>query len=398
MKLSEFVRTSSTLKHIKFQGKCRLAPDLVSMLFDTNQTYVSKVDSIELTPSGLHAAYLKHILEFMKSSSTNLHLNISNHTGGACLSYLLIEQLKSGLRISTLNILGRGVGDDVLRWLLSTRGARHLVSLNLAHNRITIEGLRLLIQLLNREGVCMKKVEFKFNCVTLTDAGTMLVESLSNSSSLRYIGLENSRSSYRFSHPGDLIALKRDFMQKICDMSSFDALYGSNHNLYSFGTNFKHFINCNPSAWERQVLAINERDATDGEKIKNKLRATYFRGEFDTQKFALMDVKLMPFALELVTISDKYRRKNEYTGDWDHIMTSTNFDGIYRLIRNCHIPEMFKFPRPEDTIDQLQIENVESLKCDNASLEERIAQLEQENEKLRSQSPNLPNKRPKMNM
>ena len=442
LKLSQFVRTSRRLKCIKVKGGCILTPAIVSMLFDVKQKYASTIDSIELTAINCTEAKLEPIIQFMKSRSITLHLDLTKYSCSTKSSQdniidIVINKLSgTPLRITSLNIMGRRIGDGGLRELmsarhakyienlnlagngitteglkscLSTKNAKYLVNLNLAQNNITMEGYKSLINFLNQDGVRMKKVELKDNRIILTQSpwdtrprqrhqlyvlGSMLVESLLNTSSLGYIGLNWFESQ----HIGreDLLDLKRVLLQKICDMSSMDAICESNHNLHGFGSQFSNAIEEGRyfDARERHLLSINSRDATIGEKIRNKLRAVYFQGDFDTQQFARMDVKLMPYILELATIWDKYRRRNTDTGGWDHVVSIGKIDSIYRLVRNCHIPEMFNFPKPEITVEHHKREN-STLKVNVASLEEKIAVLVAENEKLRARSSNSPNKRSK---
>lgn len=66
---------------------------------------------------------------------------------------------------------------------------------------------------------------------------------------------------------------------------------------------------------------------------------------------------------------------------------SDNLDGVYRLVRNCHIPEMFSFPSPEARMSALEAEN-KSLTENNERLMKEVAEL-------RSQLASLPNKRAK---
>ena len=49
----------------------------------------------------------------------------------------------------------------------------------------------------------------------------------------------------------------------------------------------------------------------------------------------------MPYVLELVT---KHELTLEWTSNNPVGVEGENLDGIYRIVRNCHLPELFSFP------------------------------------------------------
>ena len=106
----------------------------------------------------------------------------------------------------------------------------------------------------------------------------------------------------------------------------------------------------------------------------------------------------MPRILEFVTKREAVVRdcddcgNSTYDEDGSAVMhyeerPSDNLDGVYHLVRNCHIPEMFSFPSPEARMS--------SLEAENKSLTENNERLMKEVAELRSQLASLPNKRAK---
>ena len=69
--------------------------------------------------------------------------------------------------------------------------------------------------------------------------------------------------------------------------------------------------------------------------------------EFGTQPNVDMDIELIADVLELVTMSEKriVEEKNGRSEKGAYASARNGHLGcIYRLIRNCHLPELFRFP------------------------------------------------------
>mmetsp|Transcript_1479 Transcript_1479/g.2673 ORF Transcript_1479/g.2673 Transcript_1479/m.2673 type:complete len:241 (-) Transcript_1479:79-801(-) len=178
----------------------------------------------------------------------------------------------------------------------------------------------------------------------------------------------------------------------VYDASSFDALCHSNHKLQHVGVT----ENNDPKPTElgrimmarspilRKALEINAREtATDHEKIRSKLRAVYFQGQFDFTSFTDIDIGLIPNVLEFVTMSEVYIGRIYVKA------CEGNLDGIYRLIRNYgNLPSLFSFTSPQTEIQQL--------KSEMSSMKMEMEHLRLENEQLRSNSSRLQNDRSKV--
>ena len=145
-------------------------------------------------------------------------------------------------------------------------------------------------------------------------------------------------------------------------------------------------------------MEINERqNCSVIERCRSKLRAFYFQGEFDIQPFIDMDIELMPNILELVTMSEECLvqekkgrlRKGAYVS-----ARNGHLGSIYRIVRNCHIPELISFPSLEDQVQQLKDENA-GLKEKMKKLEQDILSLKLQNKRLTISRGASPNKRTK---
>ena len=101
----------------------------------------------------------------------------------------------------------------------------------------------------------------------------------------------------------------------------------------------------------------------------------------------------MPYILELITMTEWCSKPR--------LVPSDNLNGIYWLLRNCRVSELFSFPSTEsllkqkdEKILQLEVANV-NLKAENECIKQKLDKLTRENEELRRAASVLPNKRAK---
>ena len=95
--------------------------------------------------------------------------------------------------------------------------------------------------------------------------------------------------------------------------------------------------------------------------------------EFGTQPNVDMDIELIANVLELVTMSEE-RIVEEKNGSLEKAYASarnSHLGCMHRLIRNCHLPELFNFSSRQS--------QMQHLKERNAGPEQRVKQLMLEN-------------------
>ena len=99
--------------------------------------------------------------------------------------------------------------------------------------------------------------------------------------------------------------------------------------------------------------------------------------------FIGMDARLVPHVLELVTKTKLRAGKEKHepgSGTFDDV-PSENLDGIYRLLRNCHLPDLFSFSSPESILRQRDAK-IRQLEAEHAKLKRDNASLKQNNKEL----------------
>lgn len=348
------------------------------MFFDVNQHYCplespTTRHSIpgELPTDVLYPKQFEVIIPFLRSRPP-CKLSL----GSGCAS-LLIHALDQGVRIGSLKICGSRVVDEDMERFLSAENSKYLLELSLPiHSiRISRSGRDAFATFLRRSSTTIQKLDFGKGGLDVEGAQTLL-RSIPPSSTLRRIEFgrlyqRGDKESY-----DTVVQILRDL---ICDQSSFAALCGSNHRLEHIGRDQARVTN---SSALREALQINGRQGCSAnQKCRSKLRAFYFQGEFDTRPFVDMDVALMPNVLELVTMSEEClgdEKKGRAKRGTYVTARNGHLDGIYRLVRTCHLPELFQFPSQQDEIARLRARNA-ALKTTIGSLTQKIEWL---NEKM----------------
>ena len=291
------------------------------------------------------------------------------------------------VRIDGLSLNDNFIDDDGVASLLSAQNARYLTELRLDDNDgIGVTGYNSISQFLKRDDT--ELVTLAVSTVDV-DIAKMLVDSVSNKSKLSCLDIRlHNRSTAR--------AVVPDIQSLVCNTTNFESLCASNHRLHNFGLAL-HLGLAGSYTNLKKALEINARHHLSiGKRLRSKLRAFYFKGEFDVQPFAKMDVQLMPHVLELVTKIEGYfpgkdndddDESNDENEEILYEACTKKIDDIYRLVRNCHVPELFSFPSPESRVRDLEAE-IAALKVTNGQLASEI-------EVLRKGSSSLPNKRTK---
>ena len=140
----------------------------------------------------------------------------------------------------------------------------------------------------------------------------------------------------------------------VCNTDSFEDLCESNHQLIWVGGHTYDMLKSDPML--KKAIVINNQSAHGASitsRIRSKLRAFYFQGQFDVQLFIDIGVVFMPFILELVTrtervcIMDDNNGGDEFSevaGGKCKTVAKGDLGSVYHLIRNCHLPGLLCFP------------------------------------------------------
>lgn len=375
----QFIRNSTSLKRIEFHqidigSDDRTTYNYLSAIFRTSEYNIvcPTLNAIEIALPRKELLRRRHfgiIIDFMKIHPNTLwYLDLSYTTlGDGCID-LVVDAMNSGLRIGTLKMRGEFVGDDEIERLLSSDNAKYILELDVNSNKMTRIGFGLLSSFLGQDSTNIEKVDARSQVTSDIEYSRLLLEAISanKKSSVKSICL---RKLFNEDSPDDLKPIVAMLKNMICKPPDIKSLCKSNHQLYNIGYSTP-FLKTH-SQVIRMALEINERQVSVNQKHRMKIRAFYFtQADFDIKPFLDMDVELMPSVLELVTMS-KECITNEQEGRLkrDNYVSARNghLGGIYRLIRNCHVQELFSFPSQQAIMEQQETRISE--------LEKRVEQL-----------------------
>lgn len=348
------------------------------MFFDVNEHYcpLESPTARHHIPFGgfpadvLYRKQFEVIVPFLRSRPAPCKLSLES----GCVP-ALIHALDTGVCIGSLRICGSRIRDGDLEKLLSTKNARCLLELELNSINVSPRGCEAFAAFLRKESTTLQSLDFGRSPLGV-GCSQMLLRAIPPRSTLRHIELGRL---YQSGDEDSFASAVQTLTELICNRSTFDALCGSNHQLEHIGRDRARMMRCHIL---REALEINGRQGcSPNQRCRSKLRAFYFHGEFDIQPFLRMDVALMPHVLELVTMSEEcIVDKKDGRAEKGTYVTARNghLDGIYRLVRNCHLPELFSFPSQEEEIERLREQNA-ALETTIGSLKQNIEWL---NEKL----------------
>ena len=383
------VRRCTSLKKVDIFGRNRRVPAIspegpISLLLDSDQHYNCSLEHIGLFKARLTPRLVEIIIRFVEAGSRQWSLDFNSSAFDPGSLRVLIDALNdSTIRIVKLSLMhcpSLSEADAKLLLSAASRVTRLGVSVNSSSGR-TIE---VISQFLRKNDTVIKHLSLTRPRSMLSmnnEFVGMLVDSIQSNPTLQELHLYNiARPTF----------LNQKLRHILCDTSSVKTVCQSNHSLCKVtSTHWRHTLK------PEVALNINSAETFSvNAKCRSKLRAFYFRGEFNTSAFADIDVKLMPNVLEFVTVQtisraeiielgpkDGYEALDSSGSKMERLYQSvpgskcnSSLNGIYRIIRSCNLTEMMSFPSPEAALQQLKNEN-NQLKDENASLKRKIEHL-----------------------
>lgn len=317
---------------------------------------------------------VRAILPLLRASaSTLVYLTLNQNNLDSDSAVQIIDALKwrsadNYVHIKELHLEHNRIGDRGMQHLLAAENSKYINKLCLHDNdQLKRVGRNAIFNFLKREGNAITQFG-----VDIKEAkyAKQLLESISNDSKLERfvmdcaIGTKSAKC---------VMLLKPVLQQLICNTTSFESLCESNHVLGDIGT---HFYRYNSGDVD-DAMEINARsECTINQRLRCKLKYYYFKGEFDIQPFIDLDVNLMPYLLGILTRTEvrAYDHYDDIDSERYFTVGSKDLNSVYRIVRSCHVPELFNFPSSEVRISLLTSETKE-LKESNAKLKAEISEL-----------------------
>ena len=376
-KACAFIHQSTSLKSITF---CKIGSDdrntynyLASVFSTSEHNICPSLCAIEIALPRKELFRRRHlgiVIDFMKTHpNTVWTLDLGDTTlGDGCIG-VITNAMNSGLRLRSLKLRGEFVGDNDVESLLSTNSAKYLQELDVSSNEMTRAGFEVLTSFLGQDSTSIEKLDARSQVTSDIEYSRLLLEAIStnNNSPMQSVCLRKLCNQER--NNDDLKPIVAMLKNMICKPPDIKSLCKSNHQLYNIGYSTPYLKT--HSKVIRMALDINERQVSVNQKHRMKIRAFYFtQADFDIKPFLDMDVELMPNVLELVTMSKEcITDEQEGRLKRDNYVSARNghLGGIYRLVRNCHVPELFNFQSQQAIMEQQETRISE--------LEKRVEQL-----------------------
>jgi len=225
------------------------------------------------------------------------------------VSDVLASTLRSCINVEEISLLCSNIGDDILENLIpSVRGNRQLKELCLASNNIGRAGCEALASLLE-EPSCNLRILSLHNNPIDDDCATVLANAMKNNNKLESIFFPASNTHYRSAWDA--------FSKALCDTSSTNDIYLSNHTLRYIGgqlpQSLVHLRSMNYDTNKKQVA------------MKKILR---YHGHFNMEPFFEWDMAMLP------TVINWFHRATACTrGDEARRVNVRRLDAIYQFIR-----------------------------------------------------------------
>ncbi|KAL9191411.1 hypothetical protein ACHAXT_001117 [Thalassiosira profunda] len=320
------------------------------------------------------------MVPFIKSMASLKILDLSHNHIEDAGAMQIARAIQEDHRIEKLYLDHNFIWDNGIACILNSARSKHFVELHIHDNRSYVKkGRNAIMSFLSREDNAIES--FGVDCKEYKYA-TRLINSIPKKSKLvELVGTIGS------GHDKAISAIAPCLGSLICDTSNINALCNSNHRLRYIGCHTGSYLNqanryaYSPHKSVGEALRIQQEGSSEAEIIRAKIRTLYFIGEFVVQPFMNMGVALMPLVLALVTRREFTFHDDGYHSDYwrprsgGYEVPGDNLNAVYRLVKNCHMPEMFCFPSPDVRIASLEAEN-ETLRDQNERLLKEVAELE----------------------
>ncbi|KAL9189808.1 hypothetical protein ACHAXT_009483 [Thalassiosira profunda] len=292
---------------------------------------------------GMGPTGFAQVLPFLRSQSKLTALCLCGNDLGDEGARLLSVGLNH-VCIGELTLQDNGIGDEGIELLLSAEKSIHLKKLWLASwdkslpvTSIGRRGAEALSRFLGRQ-----ETELTTIYVHCSDdeLALMLVQSLSTNTHLEMFGGRVGSGESKL-----LMECKEKL---VCDGTSFESLCRSNHRINLIGWDLPDDVQSSDALL--RALEINKQK---GSSVAQRIITKILGGEHSLESISDVEIELMPYVLALVTMEGEEKSSN-------------SISDVYRLIRNCHMPQLFSFPSGERVM-------LRALEKENKMLREKSA-------------------------
>ena len=222
-------------------------------------------------------------------------------------------------QLENLNLFGNNIDDEGIEVLvnaLSTNGNK-LQELDLSNNeQITCQGWKTLSTLLETPGCKLETMHIGSNNIG-NEGALVFANALVNNSTLNKLDL-------------DYCSITREgwapFSKLLCDTSSINNTYLSNHTLYYVGDHV-YENNFNDIFGMEHHLVLNEDNQGQGKGKIAMSKIVHVHSHFDVQPFFEWEFKVLPIMISWFT------KASSYTAQYDEKVNKMKLSVVYDFIK-----------------------------------------------------------------
>jgi len=348
-KLGSVISQCKKLKNIIFRDFEALGENILTAVFQsTDGPYNFPLDHLSFENSKIGQDGIYALLPFIKSrkelNCLDLHGTDLGDSGAAVIGELLGEVRLNNLVISEnpLSIFG-------INRIISAKNFKHLKTLGIHEIELETEEVEQIARVLKEQTNSLEKLSIGCEDPELQQSQIewveILLQSLKTNKTMKSLTIHSYTPHMYHLDPDLSDRLETILMSVVCDTASFSALCDSNHTLV--------VSNCvSPLA-----TAINSHSGwSTNQKIRRKLQAIYFHGEFSVQDFLPMKTVWMPRVLELVSSLQGYHPSFGAIRQYGEcpLCQKRNLNGMYKFIRHWNLPNLLSYPSAQVELKQLR--------------------------------------------
>jgi hypothetical protein len=319
-RLGSFFENNRNLSHVDVEGFIFGHEDAQNLASALGRMHHNSLKDLSMDQCGIGDEGLAEIATTLTSQSqlTNLRLYDNNIGREGCIALgNTLSRWPNSNNLETLHIDYNVINDEGLQALVSgLMHCRSLKELDLGWNRsITADGLRSLLPLLQSEAHSLERLDL---CrIDFGDDGAIaLAEGLRGNSSLKELRLSPNEA-------GITAAGWSAFSRLLCDTSTVNSTYQSNHTLTKIGD----IRNEGTPQYILDYLALNKSKLTDASICKRKILRSH--PDLDMEPFFKLKMKFLPAVISWLQTSRPSRLGTESNKN----SASRKLSALYKFVR-----------------------------------------------------------------
>jgi len=216
-------------------------------------------------------------------------------------------------KLKSLNLYRANIDDEGMEVLVGGLGHHKCQELNLGSNRsITIRGWTALSTLLETTDSKLETLNVEYNTIGDEEA-LVFAKALSSNSTLKLLGLKNNGISAEGWEP---------FSKLLCDTSSINDTYLSNHTLLSFNR-----YNLPPSGASAGLLGTLSTNGSENKQKVAMAKILLNHSHFDMEPFFEWEFKILPLMVKW------FEKVSTFTSGFEEKINKLRLSAIYDFIK-----------------------------------------------------------------